>query len=124
MRAFGLLGLLVALGIGYVVYMQQAQTTAAVDGGSPQGVIDVVGVKTDLMSFANAERQQLALEGKYLPIEELRAKGISLPGDARGPYSYTADVSDRDFRVTATYDGPAASGAPAVLSIGPSGQVE
>jgi hypothetical protein len=124
MRALGLVGLLIALGIGYFVYMQQAQSTASVGGGSPQAVIDLVGVKSDLISFANAERQQLALEGKYLPIEELRAKGMAVPGDTRGPYSYTADVSDRDFRITATYDGPTASGAPAVLSIGPTGQVE
>ena len=104
--------------------MQQAQGTTAVGGASPQGVIDLVGVKTDLVAFANAERQQLAVEGRYVPIDELRAKGIAVPGDVRGPYSYTADVSDRDFRITATYDGPAAAGAPAVLSIGPSGQVE
>ena len=124
MRALGIVGMLIALGIGYFVYLQQAQSTATVGGASPQGVIDIVGVKADLLSFANAERTQLALEGKYLPIEELRAKGIAVPQDARGPYSYTADVTDRDFRVTATYTGSEATGAPPVLSIGPTMQVE
>jgi hypothetical protein len=120
MRALGIVGMLITLAIGYFVYLQQAQSTVA----TPQGVIDVVGVKADLLSFANAERGELALEGKYLPLEELRAKGIAVPRDARGPYSYTADVSDRDFRFTATYTGPEATGAPPVLSIGPTMQVE
>ena len=117
MRSLGIVGMVMALGMGYFVYLQQAQSTAAIGGASPQGVIDLVGVKADLLSFANAERGQFALEGRYLPVEELRAKGIAIPRDSRGPYSYTAVVSDRDFRFTATYTGSDATGAPPVLSI-------
>src|SRR5512140_688538 len=103
----GLLGLVIALGIGAYLYTHSAKSAADAAGGagSPKMAIDVTGVKNDLVAFGNAEKQQYALEGKYLSLDELRAKGSTIPADHRGPFTYTAEISDTGFRVVATYSG-------------------
>ena len=115
----GLLGLVIALGIGAYLYTHSAKdaATAAGGAGSPKMAIDVNGVKADLIAFGNAEKQQYALEGKYLPFDELRAKGTYLPAEHRGPFTYTAEISETTFRVVATYGGDPLPGAPKSLSI-------
>ncbi len=118
-RMLGLVGLLIALAIGYYLYTKQTQSAASATGAAtPRAAIDVAGVRNDLLAFANAEKQQYALEGKYLPLDELRAKGTALPADRRGPYPYSAEISDSSFRIIATYSGPEMAGAPKSLSIG------
>jgi hypothetical protein len=37
--------------------------------------------------------------------------------ERRGPYTYSAEVSDLEFRIVATYSGPENSGMPKTLSI-------
>lgn len=124
-RILGFIGLLIALAVGAYLYTRQTQSTSAALGAAgPRAAIDVAGVRNDLLAFANAEKQQFAMEGKYLPLEELRAKGTSIPADRRGPYTYSAEISDTSFRITATYSGPEAAGAPKSLSIGESMQIE
>ncbi len=124
-RIFGLLGLVIALAIGFYLYTKQTQTASSATGAAtPRAAIDVAGVRNDLLAFANAEKQQYALEGKYLSLDELRAKGTSLPADRRGPYSYSADIGAAGFRITATYSGPEMAGAPKSLSIGENMQIE
>lgn len=124
-RVLGLLGLLIALAIGWYVYTQQAQSASKAAGAAtPRAAIDVAGVRNDLIAFGNAEKQQYALEGKYLSLDELRAKGTALPQDRRGPYTYSAEVSGTTFHVTATYSGPEMAGAPKILSIGETMQIE
>jgi hypothetical protein len=124
-RVLGLIGLLIAMAIGFYLYTKSTQTTSsAVGAATPRAAIDVTGVRNDLLAFASAEKQQFALEGKYLSLDELRAKGTVLPQDRRGPYSYSADVSATSFRITATYSGPEMAGAPKSLSIGETMQIE
>ncbi len=124
-RVLGLLGLVIVLGIGWFIYSKQVQTASPAAGGSsPRAVVDVTGVRNDLLSFANAEKQEFALDGKYLSLDDLRAKGTALPADHRGPWTYSADVSDTSFRVTATFSGPDTPGAPKSLSIGETMQIE
>jgi hypothetical protein len=122
----GLLGLLIALAIGGYLYTRSAKdaATAAGGAGSPKMAIDVTGVRADLVAFGNAEKQEYALEGKYLPFDELRAKGTAIPADQRGPFTYTADISDTGFRVVATYSGEPIAGAPKSLSIDQTMQVQ
>ncbi len=124
-RMFGFIGVLIALAVGaYLATQQQQDTSAALGGATPKAAVDVTGVRNDLLAFANAEKQQYALEGKYLPLDELRAKGTTIPPDRRGPYTYTAEVSDTSFRIVATYSGPQAAGAPKSLSIGETMQIQ
>ena len=124
-RILGLLGLVIALAIGFYLYTKQAQTASSAAGApTPRAAIDVTGVRNDLLAFANAEKQQFALEGKYLSLDELRAKGTALPSDRRGPWTYSAELSGSTFRITATYSGPELAGAPKLLSVGENMQIE
>jgi len=124
-RALGFIGLLVALAIGFYLYTKSTQaTSSAMGAATPRAAIDVSGVRQDLLAFAAAEKQQFALEGKYLSLDELRAKGTALPADRRGPYSYSADVSGTSFRITATYLGEESGGAPKSLTIGETMEIE
>ncbi len=115
-RILGLLGLVIALAIGWYLYTRQAQSVSPA-AGSPRTAIDVTGVKNDLLAFANAEKQQFALEGKYLSFDELRAKGTALPNESRGPYSYSAEIGDSSFRITATCTGAEAQCGPRTFVI-------
>ena len=115
----GLLGLVIALGIGAWVYTHSAKSAADAAGGagSPKMAINVTGVRTDLIAIATAEKQTWALDGKYLSLEDMRAKGSSIPADQRGPYRYSSEVSDTGFTITATYEGEAPAGVPKSMSI-------
>jgi hypothetical protein len=105
-RVLGFIGVLIAVGVGAYLYTQQAKS-ASVGGSSPRATIDTVGVKNDLMAIANAERRRLASDGKYVSLDDLRSNGdISMPGNTRGPYTYSVETSDSGFRVVATYSGP------------------
>ena len=122
----GLVGLVIALGIGAYLYTHSAKeaATAAGGAGSPKMAIDVTGVKNDLIAFGNAEKQQYALEGKYLSLDDLRAKGSTIPADHRGPFTYSAEIGDTGFKITATYGGDPIAGAPKSLSIDQTMQIQ
>lgn len=117
-RTLGFLGLLIALGTGLYLYTHQA---AGPGGAAPtaKATIDLAGVKSDLLMLANAERGQLALEGKYASLDELVAKGsVTVGRTRRAPYSYSAEVNGATgFRIIATYEGPSDQGAPQRVSI-------
>jgi hypothetical protein len=123
LRILGLLGLIIALAIGFYIHTRQAQSVAPA-AGSPRAAIDITGVKNDLLAFANAEKQQFALEGKYLSFDELRAKGTALPADHRGPYAYAAEISDSNFRITATCSEPAMCSGARSFSVDQTMQVQ
>ncbi len=123
-RTFGFLAVLIVVAVGMYVYMQQTKAVSpgGVEGNTanPRATIDLAGVKNDLLQFARAEQQHMASDGKYLSLYELRAAGdTALPGDSRGPFSYSIDGEATTFTVTATYDGPAIDGVPKALHVGP-----
>lgn len=116
-RIFGFLGVLLVAGVGFYLYTHSAQSASPEGVGSPRATIDVAGVRNDLLAIANAEKQHYALEGKYLSLDELRAKGTVIPADRRGPWSYSAEIGDTNFRIVATYSGPEVAGVPKILSV-------
>lgn len=110
--------LLVVVGAGLYIYMRQAQSATAAGTDNPQGTVDIVGVKHDLVAIVRAERVHNALHGGYGSIDELRSSGdLSMDRNSRGPYSYSVDVSSSSFRVTATNSGPAGVMGPHIISI-------
>ena len=118
-RAFGFVGLLIVLGVGFYLYKQQLVSTSAPGGtaANPRATIDVMGVRNDLMAIASAERRRYASDGKYVDISDLISNGdISMQTPTRGPFSYSSSVSDSGFKVTATYSGND-PGAPKSMSI-------
>ena len=93
----------------YRSYFTGPGGVATMGTDNPRAVIDVTGVKTDLLSMAQAERAFQALNGRYAPLAELQSSGnlVIDPSRDRLGYSYSASVTDSSFRITAAYSGPA-----------------
>jgi hypothetical protein len=108
----------IAMAIGFGIYGWQTGKIGGGAGGGPTAIVDTVAVKTDLLSMANAMKQQFALEAKYVSLEDLRKRGVPVP-ERRGPYVYTADVTDMTFTIKATYVAKEGETAPPTLTIGP-----
>jgi len=69
--------------------------------------ISVTGVKTDLMSIAQAERMYYAQNGSYADLATLSSSGtMNLARTSRGGYTYSVDTSATGFTATATYTAP------------------
>ena len=109
----GLLGLVIALGVGYFIFKAQ-MTTGPTGGAPPREVIDVVGVKNDLLAIGQAERMYLASHGTYASVEQLQQDGaLQFSGANRRGYNYTAEVTGGEhFRITAAPSDPAKAGWP------------
>jgi hypothetical protein len=123
-RTIGILGVLIACAIGGYIYMQQAKSVGQ-QAGNPRAVVDIAGVKMDLLNIAQAERLYDAREGHYASLEDLRAAGdISFQHNNRGFYNYSLDYNDNGFTVTATYNGPPNPQAPLTISIDQSMNVQ
>lgn len=124
---FGLLGLIATVAIILFLYKSYftGATGEAVTLGSnnPRAVADVAGVRNDLLSMAQAERAYMALNGHYASLDDLHSTGdLTIdPNRGRLGYTYSAEIQDRTFVITATYSGPA-TGMPS-LSIDESMQV-
>lgn len=108
--AGSILGILIAAAIGYYLLKTEWTTTGGPTGGAPpKEVIDVVGVKNDLLVVAQAERTYLAGHGTYASIDQLQQDGaITFSGINRRGYNYTADLDDgQHFRISAAPSDPA-----------------
>ncbi len=123
-RAFGFISLIVVVGIGAFIYMRQTQGVTSADTSNPTATVDLIGVRNDLLAIAQAERNHAATQGSYISIDALRSQGeLTMTRDNRGPYNYSAEVSDSSFRIVATYSGPTTSGMPKTLSVDQTMQV-
>jgi hypothetical protein len=117
-RIFGFLGVLIVLGIGMYIYSRQAQDSSAAAGANnPKAAVNITGVRSDLMTIAQAERGYFALEGKYASLDELISSRSLTISRERPPYSYDVETSSNSFRVVATRHGDDNSGTPAQLSV-------
>ena len=117
-RLFSFLSVVVVLGAGIYIYSRQAQSSSAAAGANnPRAAIDITGVRTDLMTIAQAERGYFALEGKYASFDELISSHAMTVTRQRPPYSYEIETSSGGFRVVATRNGADDSGAPAQITV-------
>lgn len=98
MRAIlGFLVVVVALAVGYWLYASSLKTTE-----TKERMVSVVGVKSDLLSFANAERIYQATHGTYASVDELYASGIlKTQRPARDGYTYSWGSSSEGFSIIA-----------------------
>lgn len=114
-RAFGFVGILVVLAVGMYIYSVQLKNASAPGGGgTPTGTANIVGVKNDLISIANAERGYFATQQKYASLDELVSGKYITIERQRPPYTYDVETTASGFKVTATRDG---AGSPAQLWI-------
>ena len=106
------LSLVFVVAIGLMIYRSYFTGpggVATMGTDNPRAVIDVTGVRNDLLMMAQAERTFRVLNGRYAPLAELQSNGNLAIDPARGRqgYAYSASVSGNSFTVTATYSGPA-----------------
>ena len=98
----GLSGLLIVAlfaGVVYKYYWSSLQSTGA---ATPAGVIDIVGVKNDLLSIAMAERAYSAEHGAYAPLDELISSGaLIMKFTTHNGYTYSVETGDLTFRAIA-----------------------
>src|SRR5215470_7610653 len=99
-RAFGFLTLIIVVAVGAYIYMKQTQGVMSAGTTNPRSTVDLMGVKNDLLAMAQAERAYAATHSKFVSLDELRSDGaLSMSRDRRGPYTYSAEVSDNDFHI-------------------------
>ncbi len=96
----GILGLILAAAIVYYLYSVQF---SRLEGGSPPvQQIDLVGVRSDLISLAQSERIFLAMNGVYGTLEQLQHSGNANARTTRRGYVYEVEIEGaRHFRITA-----------------------
>ena len=117
-RLFGFISVMIAMAAGMYIYSRQATTTSAAAGANnPKAAINITGVRTDLMTIAQAERGYFALEGKYASLDELISSRSLSVARQRPPYTYDIETGGNGFRVIATRSGDDNSGTPAELSV-------
>lgn len=117
-RLFGFIGLFAALAVGMYIYARQAQSTSAAAGANnPKAAVNIIGVRNDLISIAQAERSYFATEGKYGSLDELISSHALTVIHQRPPYTYEVETSSSGFRVIATRSGDDNSGTPTELSV-------
>jgi len=102
-RTFGLISVVIVVGIGGYLYTRQTQSVTAI-GSNPETTVDVVAVRNDLMAIANAERRYWATNARYASLDELRTGGdIEVP--RRDNFNYSVETSDTGFWIVASYSG-------------------
>ncbi len=126
-RSLGFIGLIIVVAVGAVIYMKQVQSaapTTAEGGGNPSSTIDIAGVKSDLIAIGSAERAHMATNGKYASLDELVSAGeLQMQRTHRNAWTYSSDVTDSGFKITASYSGDAPAGTPTRFVIDESGSV-
>ena len=117
-RLFGFLSVVIVMAAGLYIYSRQVQSTSAAMGtNNPKAAINITGVRTDLMTIAQAERGYFALEGKYASLDDLISSRSLSVARQRFPYSYDIETSGSGFRVVASRTSEDKSGAPAQISV-------
>jgi hypothetical protein len=113
----GIAGLLIALGAAYFVYhsyVTRPGTSGAVE--HPQEQIDVIDIKTNLLTIGQAERTYLSAHGSYGTIEQLQQDGPpSIGADNRGYVFNAVPNGATSFTVTAAPTDPKKAGWPTLV---------
>ena len=103
MRMFGLIAVIVVLGVGLFIYKRSIETLPA---GSPQEQIDTVAIRQRLLTIAQTERQYQASNGKYATLEQLASDSLLPGGTEQRGYTYSAEIAGTGFTITATPTAP------------------
>jgi hypothetical protein len=99
MRIFGLIAVIIVLGVGFWLYQRSIED---IPEGSPQEQIDTVAIRQRLLTIAQTERQYQAANGKYATLEQLAADNLLPGGTEQRGYTFSADISSAGFTITAT----------------------
>lgn len=103
MRALAGLLAFVALAFGiYYFYLKKLPTTD--EGTAATQAISLTGVRSDLLQIAQAERANIALNGKCTSLDELISSGaLTMNKKERDGYTYDISCSSGNFQVIAEH---------------------
>jgi hypothetical protein len=103
MRALALVLVAAAILFGvYEVYLKKMPT--ADPGTAATQAISLTGVRSDLLQIGQAERANIALNGKCASLDELISSGaMSMNRTGRDGYTYQVNCSGSDFQVVAEH---------------------
>jgi hypothetical protein len=103
MRAvMGIAALLAGVAVVLLVYRSFLTQSQAAGAGTPAQTINVVGVKNDLLSIAQAERAYQAEHSSVASLDELVSSGeMSMKKSGRDGYTYDVESTSEGFQVTA-----------------------
>jgi hypothetical protein len=117
-----IVGLLVALGGGYFAYHSYF-THSGLDTTPPQEQIDVVGIRSQLLTIGQAEKMYVVAHSAYGTLDELQQDGPPSIGAPQRGYTFSVSPNgSQSFTATATPDAGAKPGWP-TLVLDTSGQV-
>lgn len=109
----GLAAILVAVGVGYVIYTYSLKKLPTSDTGTAATqAISLTGVRADLLQIAQAERENIALNSKCDSVQDMISSRILRLTEA-GRAGYTYEVScggGAEFQVVARH-APAPEGS-------------
>lgn len=94
----------------YEFYLKKMPSTD--EGTAPTQAISLTGVRSDLLSIAQAERGNIALNSRCATIDEMVSAGtMNMARRERDGYTYEVECSGTDFRVVARHPGAPPAGA-------------
>ncbi len=98
----GIVALLVGALVGLFVYRSYITQSQVTGAATPKQTINVVGIKNDLLSIAEAERAYQAEHSSIASLDQLVSSGeLSMKKSGRDGYTYQIEPSDEGFRVLA-----------------------
>src|SRR5271168_4827663 len=98
----GLAGLLVVALFAGVLYKYYFANLQVAGSATPADVIDIVGVKNDLLGIAMAERAYSAEHGTYASLDELISSDqLIMKSTTHNGYTYSVDTGNQTFRAIA-----------------------
>ncbi|HWZ99656.1 MAG TPA: hypothetical protein VN025_18000 [Candidatus Dormibacteraeota bacterium] len=110
-----LVGLLVFVAVAFGIFYFTTKKMPTTDSGTaPTQAISLTGVRRDLLSIAQAERSNIALNTHCVSVEELISAGsLTLSKPERDGYTYSVECNgdSAEFKVVARH-APAPEGSP------------
>ena len=110
-----LVGILVFVAVAFGIFYFTTKKMPVTDSGTaPTQAISLTGVRADLLSIANAERQNVALNSHCVSLDELISSGsLTMTKPERDGYAYELQCSgdSGEFKVVARH-APAPAGSP------------
>lgn len=108
----GFAGTLVVLVLSLLIYkFYFTSGQAALNPAAPTQTVDVIGVKNDLLSIAQAERIYQTEHSAYGSLDDLVSSGaLAYKREGRRGYTYDAQSSTDSFRIVARCTDPPTPG--------------
>jgi hypothetical protein len=98
----GIVALLVGVLVGLFVYRSYITQSQVTGAATPVQTINIIGIKNDLLSIAQAERAYQAEHSSIASLDELVSSGeLSMKKSGRDGYTYQIEPSAEGFRVIA-----------------------